>query len=227
LNRIVPAGERHYDFPRWMQTAGPLFVMGSAELILQNADILVISRYMTPEDVAIYFAAAKTMSLIMFVHYAVSSTVAHRFSGLNVRGDKEALRASVRDAVNWIFWPSLAGAVLILALGAPLLSLFGPHFVDAYPVMFVIVIGYLFRSAMGPVEQLLNMLGQQKLCAAVLVATVILNLALNIALVPVYGLIGAASATALALTASAFMSAEIARRKLGISIAIWRNLPRR
>jgi O-antigen/teichoic acid export membrane protein len=227
LRRLATDRHADYDFSRWLVTAAPLFVMGSAELILQNADILIISRYMTPEDVGIYFAAAKTMALILFVHYAVGSTAAQRFSSLNTQGDRDALKAFVRDAVNWTFWPSLAGAAVILALGGPLLSLFGPRFETGYPVMFVLVIGYLLRSAMGPVEQLLNMLGEQRLCAIVLVATLAVNLTLNILLVPRLGLMGAACATATALSLSAFVNAAIAHHRLGISVAIWKNIRRR
>jgi O-antigen/teichoic acid export membrane protein len=130
---------------------------------------------MSPSDVGIYFAAGKTMALIMFVHYAVGRAVAHKFAALNARGDKEGLRAFVKDAVNWTFWPSLAGVIIILALGKPLLWLFGPQFDAGYPVMCILVVGVLFRSSMGPAEYLLNMLGEQALCATVLVSAAILN----------------------------------------------------
>ncbi len=126
----IPAGPRHSDFAAWFTISLPLLVISSAELLLQNTDILVVSRFMSPADVGIYFAAGKTMALIMFVHYAVGSAVAHKFASLNARGDKEGLRHFVKDAVNWTFWPSLASALVILALGKPLLSLFGPQFAD-------------------------------------------------------------------------------------------------
>ncbi|HEY8246818.1 MAG TPA: MATE family efflux transporter [Hyphomicrobium sp.] len=139
----------------------------ACEFTLQSADVLVVSRYMTPTDVAIYFAAAKTMSLIMFVHYAVGSAVGIRFAALGARGDKESLNKFARDAAHWTFWPSLAAAIVILALGVPLLWLFGPQFIEGNPVMLILVVGFLFRSSMGPGEFLLNMLGKQSLCAAV------------------------------------------------------------
>ena len=178
----------------------------------------------TPAEVGIYFAAGKTMALIMFVHYAVGSAVAHKFAALNARGDKDGLRAFVKDAVNWTFWSSLAGALLILALGKPLLSLFGPQFNAGYPVMFILVVGLLFRSAMGPVEYLLNMLGEQARCATVLGAAAVLNIALNFALVPAFGLVGAATATAVSLVAAAVMNAIVVWHRLDISIPIWKNL---
>jgi O-antigen/teichoic acid export membrane protein len=227
LDAMVERGARTYDFTVWMKVSLPLVVVAAAELMLQNTDILVVSRYMTPTDVAIYFAAAKTMSLIMFVHYAVGSAVANRFSALNARGDTELLRAFVRDSVNWTFWPSLLAAALILALGKPLLWLFGPQFEAGYPVMFVLVVGFLFRSSFGPAEVLLSMLGEHQICAAVLIVAALLNVALNFALVPTFGLLGAAIATSISLATAALMNYVVARRRLEIEIAIWRNLPKR
>ena len=226
LAAVIPAGPRIYNFGPWLKTSLPLLVILAAELALQNTDVLVISRYLSPTDVGIYFAAGKTMALIMFVHYAVGSAVAHRFATLNARGDKEGLRAFVKDAVNWTFWPSLAGAVIILALGKPLLWLFGPQFEAGYPVMCILVVGFLFRSSMGPAEYLLNMLGEQALCATVLVAAAVLNIALNFALVPTWGLIGAASATSISLMMAALMNSVVVWRRLEIEIAIWKNLPK-
>ena len=120
----------------------------------------------------------------MFIHYAVGSAVANRFSALKARGDHAGLQALVSDAVHWTFWPSLAGAVVILALGKPLLWLFSPQFTAAYPVMFVLAVGFLVRASMGPAEFVLNMLGEQSLCALVLAASAAIDIALCFALVP-------------------------------------------
>lgn len=226
LGQSIPAGPRTYTFGPWLKMSLPLLLMLACELVLQNADVLVISHYMTPTDVGVYFAAGKTMALIMFVHYAVGSAVANKFASLNARGEKEALKAFVKDAVNWTFWPSLAGAVILLALGKPLLWLFGPQFEVGYPVMCILVVGFLFRSSMGPAEFLLNMLGEQALCATVLSACAILDIALNFALVPNYGLIGAATATSISLVMAALMNSIVVWRRLEIEIAIWRNLPK-
>jgi O-antigen/teichoic acid export membrane protein len=226
MRATIPAGPRLSDFPTWLKISLPLLVMMSAELLLQNTDILVVTRYMSPADVGIYFAAGKTMALIMFVHYAVGSAVAHKFAALHARGDHDGLRSFVKDAVNWTFWPSLASALVILALGKPLLSLFGPQFATGYPVMCILVVGFLTRSAMGPADYLLNMLGEQKLCAAVLFGAALLNIVLNVVLVPKFGIVGAASATATSLTIAALTNAVVVWWRLGISVAIWKNLPK-
>ena len=62
--------------------------------------MLVISSYLGPAEVGMYFAAAKTMSLVLFIHYAVASAMANRIATLDVRGEEEDLRAAVADAAN-------------------------------------------------------------------------------------------------------------------------------
>lgn len=224
LSKALPSGGRTYEPVAWATTALPLLLISACDMVLQNADVLVVSRFLSPSDVGIYFAAAKTMSLIMFVHYAVGSAVANRFATLHARGDHAALKAFVRDAVNWTFWPSLAAAMVILILGRPLLSLFGPTFTSGYPVMFILVLGFLIRSAMGPSEFLLNMVGQQRRCAQSLMIAAAVSVSLNLVLVPIWGLVGAASATAMALVTAALLNHSAAARHLDLEIAIWSNL---
>jgi O-antigen/teichoic acid export membrane protein len=223
FSREIAKPSRQYDFKRWFRVALPLMAIAICDLALQNADVLIVSAYLSPTEVGMYFAAAKTMSLIMFIHYAVGSAVANHFAALKARGDHESLEALVRDAVNWTFWPSLIAAVAILALGKPLLWLFSPQFTAAYPVMFVLAIGFLARASMGPAEFILNMLGEQLLCALVLVVSAVLDVALSFALVPVFGMIGAAAATSVALITAAVMNYVVARRRLELEISIWNS----
>jgi O-antigen/teichoic acid export membrane protein len=221
--REIPRQSRQYDFRRWFRVALPLMAITICDLALQNADVLIVSAYLRPTEVGMYFAAAKTMSLIMFIHYAVGSAVANHFAALKARGDHENLAALVRDAVNWTFWPSLAAAILILALGRPLLWLFSPQFTEAYPVMFVLAVGFLVRASMGPAEFVLNMLGEQRLCALVLIVSAVLDVALSFALVPVLGMIGAAIGTSAALVTAAILNYAVARRRLELEISIWNS----
>ena len=231
MNRRLAAtagsGARQYDFPLWLRTTWPLLVIAACEFTLQSADVLVISHYMTPTDVGIYFAAAKTMSLILFVHYAVGSAAGNRFAALSARGDRDGLDSFAREVAHWTFWPSLAAGGALLLLGVPLLWLFGPQFVDGYPVMLILVVGFLFRASMGPSEFLLNMAGKQSMSAAVQVTVAVLSVVLNILLVPRYGLIGAATATSAALMTGALLNNVVVSRTLGIEVAVWRNLFKR
>ncbi|MCZ7643303.1 MAG: hypothetical protein M5U33_12310 [Pseudorhodoplanes sp.] len=150
LRRIVEPGERRYAAKDWVAVSVPMFAIDGLYCLLMYIDVLMLKAFVTPEDIGIYYAASKTLSLIVFVHFAVTSATAHRFSEYHVGGDRERLRAFLRDAVRWTFWPSLAAAMAFLALGWPLLSLFGKTFVSGYPLMFIFAVGLLARAAIGP-----------------------------------------------------------------------------
>lgn len=224
LPERLRTGPSRADISTWGRISLPILLISTCEMVLQYGDVLIVGYYLPPEQVGIYFAAAKTMALILFVQYAVGSAAAKSYAGHHARGDRDALARAVRDSVHWTFWPSLAGALLILALGQQILWLFGPEFTDGHTVMMILVIGFLVRAAMGPAEFLLNMAGEQVNGARIYVFTAVLNVVLNFALIPQFGLHGAAAATAIATSTAAILCAYVAYHKLGLRIAIWSNL---
>jgi O-antigen/teichoic acid export membrane protein len=114
----------------------------------------------------------------------------------------------------------LALCAAILALGLPLLSLFGPGFTSGYGVMFVLAVGMLARAAVGPAERLLNMLGERRQCATVYACAFAVNLALCIVLIPRLGIEGAAMATSTALVVESLMLYRFAKRRLRFHVII-------
>jgi O-antigen/teichoic acid export membrane protein len=99
--------------------------------------------------------------------------------------------------------------------------LFGPEFDAGYPLLFVLVLGVVARAAVGPCESLLTMSGNQNVCAAVYAMTLALNIGLNVILIPLFGLWGAAMATSLAMVFEASALSFTVWRKLGIVMAIF------
>ena len=214
----VAPGPKAYDHRGWLATSLPILLVEGFYLLLSYTDVLVLQQFRAAEEVGIYFAVVKTLALVSFIHYAMSATTAHRFSEYHAAGDRERLSAYVAHAITWTFWPSLAATIVLLALGKPLLWLFGPQFVGGYDIMFIAAIGLVVRAAIGPVERLLNMLGQQKLCALAYALAFLLNLALCVALVPRFGGHGAAAATSIALTFETALLFWITRHRLGLHV---------
>ncbi len=208
----LTAGPRDYDLRLWTTVSLPVLAMESFSLFMMNFDILVLEVFVEPEQIGIYFAAVRTISLVAFIHFAVSAAVMSRFSAAHARGDGEAIRSLLRQARKWTLWPSALGILGLLVLGKPLLWLFGPEFTAGYPVMFILAIGILARAAAGPSQGLLVVTGHQNITAVVMFAAVVLNGGLNLLLIPQYGLTGAASATAAAFALEALTLFIVANR---------------
>jgi len=218
LGHHIEPGPKTYDISGWLAISLPVLMVEGFYLLLSYTDVLVLQQFRSSEEVGIYFAVVKTLALVSFVHYAMSATTAHRFAEYHAIGDTARLSAYVAHAIKWTFWPSLAATIVLLALGKPLLWLFGPQFVIGYDIMFVAAIGLVVRSAIGPVERLLNMLGHQYICALAYALAFVMNVVLCIALVPRFGGHGAAAATSISLTFETVLLFWIVRRRLGLHV---------
>src|SRR4051812_15469753 len=218
LGGHIEPGAKAYDFRGWLAVSLPILLVESFYLLLSYTDVLVLQQFRSSEEVGVYFAVVKTLALVSFIHYAMAATTAHRFAEYNALGDKDRLSAYVAHAIQWTFWPSLAATIVLLALGKPLLWLFGPQFVIGYDIMFIAAVGLVVRSAIGPVERLLNMLGHQHICALAYALSFVMNLVLCVALVPRFGGHGAAAATSIALAFETVLLFAVVRRRLGLHV---------
>jgi O-antigen/teichoic acid export membrane protein len=218
LAHHVEPGPNAYDVRGWLAISLPILLVESFYLLLSYTDVLVLQQFRPSEEVGVYFAVVKTLALVSFIHYAMSATTAHRFAEYHALGDKVRLSAYVAHAIKWTFWPSLAATVLLLALGRPLLWLFGSQFVTGYDIMFIAAIGLVVRSAIGPVERLLNMLGHQHICALAYALAFVMNVVLCLVLVPRFGGHGAAAATSISLTFETVLLFWIVRQRLGLYV---------
>lgn len=216
LRRHVPAGPKTIRFSTWMAVAFPIFLIEGVGYLLTNSDVIVVGFFVEPEQVAIYFAAAKTMALVHFVYFSVKAAAGPRFSAIIAEGDRDKLAVFAAQTTRWAFWPALAVGLAVLAAGDFLLSLFGAAFTAGHIVMAVLLAGILAKALVGPGEVLLMMAGHQRLCAALYGIALMTNIGLNVLFIPLLGIAGAAVATASAMGVEAALLHLAVRRKLGI-----------
>jgi O-antigen/teichoic acid export membrane protein len=227
LSRTVEHGAKVYDFKYWLAISLPILLVETFYLLLMYSDVLILKQYASPHDVAVYYAAAKTLALVAFVYYAVAQAAAHKFTELHVNGDRERLADYIAHIVRLTFWPSFAATVLVLVFGIPLLWLFGRTFVEGYYLMFILAVGLLARASVGPVERLLIMLDQHYACAVIYAAAFAINVVLCVLLIPRLGPAGAAASLSTALVIESILLFVVTKRRLGYHVFVFgRQRPR-
>lgn len=214
LKKKVPAGPKTYEPKIWLATSLPIFAVEGLYLLLTYVDILALEHFRSPDEVAVYYAAARLLAIVAFVYFAIAGATTHKFTQYHVSGDRERLASFFRETIKWTFWPSLAICVAILICGKPLLRLFGAGFDAGYDVMFILAIGMLARAAVGPAERLLIMLGDRKQCMAIYALAFVVNLALCFVLIPRLGIEGAAASISTALVIESIWLYFVVRRRL-------------
>lgn len=216
LKRVLPSVKPSYHLKYWTIVALPILLVEGFYSLMTSVDVLIVSALMSPQDTAIYFAATKILALVHFVYFAVRASVSHRYAAMHTQGDKEAFQAFVSKTVSWTFWPSVFMALVMALFGNLFLMLFGSEFTGASMVLYILLLGIVIRSSVGPCEALLVMSGSQKMCAMIYAITLTVNVTLNFTLIPVYGIIGAAIATAFALIFESTALYVATRRSLGL-----------
>ena len=97
--------------------------------------------------------------------------------------------------------------------------MFGPGFEASFWPLAVLVAGMMAYSIFGPAEDVLNMLGERQ-SAAVAMAALGLAVLLNLLLIPLYGVMGAAVAMAMANALRGAGLAHMAQLRLGLTTHI-------
>ncbi len=218
IGQLVPNGAKEVRRAEWLKTALPFVFVDGTAILFSNADILVLSLFVDPSAIAIYFAASRILQLVAFVPYAATAATAQRFSALNAINDQTGLRRLARHTTRFTFIVASGAAGFIYLIAPFLLNLFGPGFGEAMPILLVLMAGLMVQAFAGPGEDLLTMLGHERICAGSAAVALILNVALNLILIPIYGVIGAAIATAVSISLRSVILTWVVKKRLKMNI---------
>ena len=216
LKTMLAGVRASYQVGYWFRTALPVALLDASEVLFHNADILILGLFMPPEIVAFYFAATRLAQILSYVPYGLSAATAQKYAALAAQGEREKLQNLVSAATALSTGLAIAGALFLWVFASPLLNLFGDGYDAAAAIVPVLCLGIVLACALGPGEDILTMMGAERLCALGFFIALVVNLALNFALIPLLGMMGAAIATATALTLRGVILAIFAHRRLGI-----------
>jgi len=189
-----------YDDPAWFSSVLPLSLLGGLQIINSQTDIFMLGLLATKEEVGFYRVAFSGAALVIFVLLAVNSVLAPYIARSYRAGDMLQLQRMVTMCGRLSLVAAFFVLSLFILLGRPIISVvYGVDFNDAYIPLVVLCIGQLFNASLGSSSLLLNMTGYERETLKCSLISAILNVTLNITLIPAFGVIGAAIATTVTL----------------------------
>ena len=193
---LPSTGEHAVDVPRsvfWRYT-GPRSVARIAQVLTQRLDVLILAAVFSLQDAAVYGAASRCMIAGVFLATALKQTIQPQLRREIVFGDRETVKAVYGATTTWLVlvtWP----VYLAMITHAPVvMSIFGTEYVTGAPVLSLLSGAMLIAIACGLVDVVLLMLGRTWLSLINVVAALVVNVILNLALAPQLGMIGSAIA---------------------------------
>lgn len=183
----------------WVRASLPLLVVSGFDDLLTYSDVVLLGIMASPEEVALYFAAARTMALASFVHYALYVVAGRGFSLAAAGNDRALLQDRILRSTRLTVWSTVAAVTLTLLAGRFVLSMFGPEFAGGFIVMVILAVGFVLKSMSGQAADLLVVMGHAKANIVIGIGALLFNVVLSVALIPLFGIAGAAAATAITM----------------------------
>ncbi|HTM78517.1 MAG TPA: lipopolysaccharide biosynthesis protein [Devosia sp.] len=203
-------------------TVSRWFLLGAVvDTVALNADTILVGLLVDAQSAGLYFNAFRTAGLMTLFGYAVTLVIAPMLAQHYHAGDMRKAQAITAACVWAGFICSLIAFAGFVLFGTQILSLFGAGYGAAYPVLLLLGIGLLFDAATGPARTVMMMTGHERSYVAAFGAITILGLVLQVLVLPVYGLIGAAAVNMLARIASQLLIGFWCITRVGIDPTIF------
>ena len=173
----------------------PLLLSGAVGTVVGWTDTAFLGYFLDSTAVGLYNAALPTALLLLIPYQALSSLVLPSMSEVIERDDRE-LSSTLKTVARWTFMISFPIFCLMALFSEQILHvLFGTDFTSASTALTILSFGYLFSASVGHLDSVVKALGHTNLIFKNTLVNVVVNIALNIILIPSYGMIGAAVAT--------------------------------
>jgi O-antigen/teichoic acid export membrane protein len=178
---------------------GPRAVANLAQITIQRIDIVLVAIILGPAEAAVYTAATRFLVVGQFANTALNQSAQPRFAELFAVDDRRGANVIYRATTAWLIvltWPLYLLAVIY---GPEVLSIFGHSYRAGHPVMVILGVTMLVATACGQVDMVLITTGRSSWSLANGLTAVVLNVGLDLLLIPRYGIAGAAIGWAVAI----------------------------
>lgn len=178
----------------------PLMVNSILGMIMHWTDTLMLGYFKTPDVVGLYNAALPLANLIpvvltsmLFLYVPIASQLYSQ----NLMGE---LRRNYAILTKWMFALTLPLFLIIFLFPETVLNiLFGARYIQVGLALQIMALGMFIHTFLGPNGATLMIAGKTRFLMWTGLIGAIMNIALNIFLIPLLGIIGAAIASASSL----------------------------
>jgi O-antigen/teichoic acid export membrane protein len=182
----------------WRFTA-PRALASVAQIVIQRLDIVLVAVMRGPVEAAVYTAATRFLVVGQLANAAISMAAQPQLTHLFAVRDRSGANAVYQATTAWLIvltWPLY---LLAMIYGPEVLAVFGRSYQAGSSVMLILGLAMLVATGCGQVDMVLITTGRSSWSLINGLLAVAVNVALDLALIPRYGITGAAIGWAAAI----------------------------
>jgi O-antigen/teichoic acid export membrane protein len=174
-------------------------VSATLEILLEWVDVILVGALTSAEAAGIYAVVTRCARAGEVVQQAARVAVGPQISGALARGavnEASEIYGLVTAAMIWMAWPFF---IILAVFSDAVLTVFGEGFADGATALTVLSIAMGLATAAGTVQTVLLMGGRSSWQLGDKAVALTVNIALDLVLIPVWGIDGAALAWAVTI----------------------------
>jgi len=217
--RLTPlkSAVAEYESRKILEVAYTIIFASVGLYLYTQTDIWVLGIFTTTSIVGIYGVASKLVLLLYFPMYAFASIIPPLMSSSFASGNYKELERITRESSRWMLSMAMPLILVLILEGKLVLRYFyGTEFETGYSVLVILTSVHLINTAAGLVGIFLQMTGQHKVYMKINILFGVLNVILNVLLVPHFGMVGAAAATFLCIAMLVIVSSAVIYKRFNI-----------
>jgi O-antigen/teichoic acid export membrane protein len=169
------------------------------QIVLLRLDVLLVSSLRSPEEAGIYAAASRYLTFGVMISTAVVFVVGPQLSGMIAQQAFGRARVVYQAATLWLSAISFPVYLTLAAFAPLMMRLFGEPFTSGATALTILSLAMLINMGTGAVRAALFMGGKSSWILLDNAIALAINVGLNLALIPEYGMSGAAIAWAVSI----------------------------
>lgn len=206
----------------------PMSVSRATQYANNWTAILVLGIFQPAGVVGLFQAAFRTATFATLVRFAFNGIFSPIISNLHAQENTEDLGRLYKDVTRWTFTGAFAIFLLIVLLTSEILTVFGgKEYAAGATALIIVAFAQLFSTSVGPANRMLAMTDNQTVLMIITTIGALTGVAVCFALIPDFGMIGAAIGAAAAILTENTATLIFVRRRLGFwpyNLVFWKPL---
>jgi O-antigen/teichoic acid export membrane protein len=178
----------------------PVYLSGLIALFGNNLQVILLGMLGTVVSVGVFTAASRISLAGQMFHNSIVEIAMPIVSELYSDKKMKQLGHFYQTVTKWTFTFNLPLLLISVLFSKPLLSIFGEDFTTGSVALIILSLGNLANAGTGICGVIVTMTGYTWLNTLNSILALVTTLSLNVLLIPVWGYVGAAIATALGIT---------------------------
>ncbi|ARS91664.1 oligosaccharide flippase family protein [Natrarchaeobaculum aegyptiacum] len=181
---------------RILRYSVPLTASQSANVLDRQIDTVLVGFFLNPVAVSHYVLGKQISEFVTALSGSLGFAVSPTFGEQKAADSIDRAARIYETSLQYVFVLYVPAAVGMILVAEPTIDhVFGPEYAGAAPVLQLLGIYVVFQSVTDVTTNGLDYLGRAKHRAIAKGVTSVANVGLNIVLIPIVGVVGAAAAT--------------------------------